>query len=348
MQVSDFDFELPTELIAQRPADDRESARLLLLDRSSGDLGHHHVSDLPDLLSPGDLLVVNDTRVFPARLLGHRVPSGGAVECLLLKRLDDERWEALMHPGQKLKVGARVQFEAAGEALEAEVVDRHFHGRRTIRLSSASDAPVEAVVERIGHVPLPPYIRRPDAGVDRERYQTVYATTTGSVAAPTAGLHLTEPLIDRLAGRGIETKRVTLHVGYGTFQPIRGEQVEDHRVEAEPYDIPEDTAAAVNLARSEGRRVVAVGTTSTRTLETGARAGQGLVVPGAGVSDLYLYPGASFQVLGGLLTNFHLPRSSLLLLVAAFAGRERVLRAYQEAVRRQYRFYSYGDAMLVL
>ena len=348
MKVSDFDFDLPTELIAQSPAEEREAARLLLLDRVTGELAHYHVADLPDLLSPGDLLVVNDTRVFPARLLGYRVPSGGAVECLLLKRLDDEQWEVLMHPGQKLKVGARVRFEANGSALEAEVVARHFHGRRTIRLWSASDERVEVVVERIGHVPLPPYIRRPDADVDRERYQTVYATATGSVAAPTAGLHLTEPLLKRLARHGIETARVTLHVGYGTFQPIRGEQMEDHRVEAEPYEVPASTAEAVNLALSEGRRVIAVGTTSTRTLETAALAVDGRIQSGAGVSDLYLYPGASFRVLGGVLTNFHLPRSSLLLLVAAFAGRERVLHAYREAVRQGYRFYSYGDAMLVL
>ena len=253
-----------------------------------------------------------------------------------------------MHPGQKLKLGARVRFEADGSALEAEVVARHFHGRRTIRLWSASDERVEAVVERIGHVPLPPYIRRPDPAADRERYQTVYATAAGSVAAPTAGLHLTESLLKRLARHGIETARVTLHVGYGTFQPIRGEQMEDHRVEAEPYEVPASTAAAVNLALSEGRRVIAVGTTSTRTLETAASAVDGRIQSGAGVSDLYLYPGASFRVLGGVLTNFHLPRSSLLLLVAAFAGRERVLHAYREAVRQGYRFYSYGDAMLVL
>ncbi len=348
MLVSDFDFELPPELIAQAPAGEREAARLLLLDRSSGELGHHQVSDLPDLLSPGDLLVVNDTRVFPARLLGHRVPSGGAVECLLLKQLDGERWEALMHPGQKLKVGAQVRFEADGGVLEAEVLDRHFHGRRTIRLWSAAGESVETVVERIGHVPLPPYIRRPDVGLDRERYQTVYATETGSVAAPTAGLHLTEPLLERLAERGVETARVTLHVGYGTFQPIRGDDVEDHRVEAEPYEVPAATAVAVNRALSEGRRVVAVGTTTTRTLETAVSSDDRQVRAGTGVSDLYLHPGASFRVLGGLLTNFHLPRSSLLLLVAAFAGRDRVLDAYSEAVRQGYRFYSYGGAMLIL
>jgi S-adenosylmethionine:tRNA ribosyltransferase-isomerase len=346
--VSDFDFELPADRIAQTPAAKREDARLCVLDRERGDITHLRVSDLPEVLGVGDLLVVNDTRVFPARLLGHRVPSGGAVECLLLRRLDDDRWDALMHPGQKLRIGAVVRFAGAGVALEAEVLARHFHGRRTVRLRVDGDAPVEAVIDKIGHVPLPPYIKRADAPADRERYQTVYATVPGSVAAPTAGLHLTEPLLECLEARGVELARVTLEVGYGTFQPIRGEQVEDHRVEAEPYNVPPETAAALNRALDDGRRVVAVGTTTTRTLETAARRGDGRVASGRGESDLYLYPGVPFQVLGGLLTNFHLPRSSLLLLVSAFAGRERLLAAYAEAIRLGYRFYSYGDAMLVL
>ena len=348
MLLSDFDFELPADRIAQTPPPDREAARLLVLDRGSGGVRHRRVADLPELLTPGDLLVVNDTRVFPARLLGHRVPSGGAVECLLLRRLDGEQWDALMHPGQKLRVGATVRFERDGLRLCGEVLARRFHGRRTIRLWVADGSPVDAAIDTLGHVPLPPYIKRSDEPTDRDRYQTVYATVRGSVAAPTAGLHLTDALLTRLRNRGVEVARVTLHVGYGTFEPIRVDRVEEHRVEPEPYDVPATTAATVNRALDEGRRVVAVGTTTTRTLETAARAGAGRLLAGAGVSDLYLYPGVPFRVAGALFTNFHLPRSSLLMLVSAFAGRERLLAAYAEAVRSSYRFYSYGDAMLIL
>ena len=348
MLLSDFDFDLPADRIAQTPTPVREAARLLVLDRGSGAVCHRTVADLPELLMPGDLLVVNDTQVFPARLLGHRVPSGGAVECLLLTRLDGEQWDALMHPGQKLRVGATFVFERNGLRLCGEVLARRFHGRRTIRLWVEDGSPVDTAIDTLGHVPLPPYIRRPDEPTDRERYQTVYATVRGSVAAPTAGLHLTEALLTRFRNRGGEVARVTLHVGYGTFQPVRVDRVEEHRVEPEPYDVPAATAATVNRALDEGRRVVAVGTTTTRTLETAARAGAGRLPAGRGVSDLYLYPGVTFQVAGALFTNFHLPRSSLLMLVSAFAGRERVLAAYAEAVRSGYRFYSYGDAMLIL
>ncbi len=348
MFVSDFEFDLPPDRIAQTPAPDREMARLLVLDRGSGTVRHRTIADLPGLLAPGDLLVVNDTRVFPARLLGHRVPRGGAVECLLLTRLDEERWDALMRPGQKLRVGAAVAFEGKGLRLCGEVLARRFHGRRTIRLWVEDGSPVEAAIDALGQVPLPPYIKRPAATADRERYQTVYATVRGSVAAPTAGLHLTGALLTRLRARKVEVLRVTLHVGYGTFQPIRVDRVEEHRVEPEPYDVPAATAETINRALEEGRRVVAVGTTTARTLETAFRVGAGRLPVGGGVSDLYLYPGVAFHAVGALLTNFHLPRSSLLLLVSAFAGRERVLAAYAEAVRGGYRFYSYGDAMLIL
>ena len=348
MLVSDFDFDLPEDRIAQVPASHREAARLLVLDRRTGVVSHRTVAELPALLTSGDLLVVNDTRVFPARLLGRRVPSGGAVECVLLTRIDGERWDALMHPGQKLRAGASVVFEREGCRLRGEVLARRFHGRRTIRLWTEDGSPVDAAIDTLGHVPLPPYIKRPDGPTDRERYQTVYARVRGSVAAPTAGLHLTDALLTRLRNRNVEVARVTLHVGYGTFQPIRVDRVEEHRVEPEPYDVPAATAALVNRALDEGRRVVSVGTTTTRTLETAARAGAGRLRAGRGVSDLYLYPGVTFQVAGALFTNFHLPRSSLLMLVAAFAGRERVLAAYAEALRRGYRFYSYGDAMLIL
>ena len=347
MRLSDFDYDLPAELIAQEAAPVRDRARLLRLDRATGARSHHRVSDLDTLLEPGDVLVVNDTRVVPARLLGRREPSGGAVECLLLTRLDGERWDALVHPGQKLKVGSRAAFEAAGRRLELEVLARHHHGRRTIRLR-ADDGDVETAIDAIGHVPLPPYIKRPDRPVDHERYQTVYAAARGSVAAPTAGLHFTPALLDRLRARGVERLTSTLHVGYGTFEPVRTEDIEAHRVAAERYAVPASTATAVNRALDEGRRIVAVGTTTTRTLEAVARAHGGRLEPAAGETDLYIREPFEFQIVGGLLTNFHLPRSSLLLLVCALAGREAILAAYREAVDRRYRFYSYGDAMLIL
>ena len=346
MRVSDFDFDLPADRIAQTPTADRQAARLLVLDRTTGGLQHRTVGALPALLTPGDLLVVNDTRVFPARLLGRRLPSGGAVECLLLSRRDDGCWDALVHPGQRLRPGARVVFERDGGRLYGEVLARRFHGRRTVRLWTGDDSAVDKAIDRVGDIPLPPYIRRGDTPVDADRYQTVYAAVRGSVAAPTAGLHLTADLLRELGQRGVGVARVTLHVGYGTFAPIRVEQVEAHRVEPEPYRVPPETVEAVRRAREAGRRVVAVGTTTTRTLESACRDGE--LCAGEGISDLYLYPGAAFHVVGGLLTNFHLPRSSLLMLVSAFAGWGRIREAYAEALRSGYRFYSYGDAMLIL
>jgi S-adenosylmethionine:tRNA ribosyltransferase-isomerase len=349
VDVALFDFPLPPERIAQQPAADRESARLLVLDRASGAIvAHTQVRALPDFLGRGDLLVVNNTRVFPARLLGRRDPSGGAVECLLIRRVDPGRWEALMHPGQKLHPGARVVFERDGRQLCAEVLEQHFYGRRTVRLWSDAGEDVDAVVDAIGHVPLPPYIHRPDETQDRERYQTVYARTRGSVAAPTAGLHLTQGIFDRLADGGVERTEVTLHVGYGTFKPVRTEKVEDHQVDPETFDVSLEAASAINAATAGGRRVVAVGTTTTRVLETLGERGDGRVAAGSGSSDLFVRPGHRFRVVGGLLTNFHLPKSSLLMLVCAFAGREAVLEAYRDAVGLGYRFYSYGDAMLIL
>jgi S-adenosylmethionine:tRNA ribosyltransferase-isomerase len=346
MLVRDFDFDLPPELIAQEPATDRTSARLLLLDRSAPGVRHTHVSALPNLLRTGDLVVVNNTRVFPARLLGRRVPSGGAVECLLVSRQTDDLWEALVHPGQKLKPGARVVFEGS-RTIHGEILERRFFGRRVVRLWTDDGMPVDEAVDAIGHVPLPPYIKRDDRDEDRLRYQTVFARERGSIAAPTAGLHFTPPLVDALRARGIEIADVTLHVGYGTFQPVRVERVEDHRLEPEHYEISEAAAAAINRTLDEGRRVIAVGTTTTRTLEAVAQVNGGRIAAGGGSTDLFIYPGFAFKVIGGLLTNFHLPQSSLLMLVAAFAGRERVLDAYRAAVAERYRFYSYGDAMLL-
>jgi S-adenosylmethionine:tRNA ribosyltransferase-isomerase len=362
MKPSEFAFELPDELIAQDAAPRGES-RLLVLDRVSGACRHLSVADLPSVLRPGDLLVVNNTRVFAARLLGRRVPTGGAVECLLLGPVTtadaggiqsagsdptSRLYEALMHPGQKLKPGARVRFEGAAGALTAEVIARHFHGRRTIRLSADSGGDVDALVDALGHIPLPPYIKRPDRVDDRERYQTVFARVRGSVAAPTAGLHFTGALLESLDRAGIERAEVTLHVGYGTFKPVRVDRVEDHVVDPEAYEISAATAATINRARREGRRVIAVGTTTTRALEDAARTREGQVTAGGGTATLFIYPGHQFRAIDGLLTNFHLPSSSLLMLVAAFAGTERILDAYREAVAQRYRFYSYGDAMLIV
>lgn len=349
MDVALFDFELPPGQIAQRPAERRDASRLLVLDRETGGVrAHATVADLPDFLSAGDLLVTNDTRVFPARLLGRRDPSGGNVECLLLRRLDEACWDALVHPGQKLKPGKRVVFEGQGLLLHGEILERHFQGRRTIRLWAEGGLDADQVVDAIGHIPLPPYIHRPDERDDRERYQTVFARARGSVAAPTAGLHFTTELLGRLEARGVERAEVTLHVGYGTFKPVHAERVEDHQVDEEAYEISEEAAARIERARRDGRRVIAVGTTTTRTLEAAALRGAGRVVSGRGATGLFIYPGFRFQVLDGLFTNFHLPRSSLLMLVSAFAGRERVLAAYRAAVSAGYRFYSYGDAMLLL
>jgi S-adenosylmethionine:tRNA ribosyltransferase-isomerase len=355
MLVRDFDFDLPSELIAQEPVLERGTARLFCLDRHSGEIVHRQVSDLPQLLQPGEVLVVNNTRVFPARLLGRRLPGGGAVECLLITRLDEdgpdasrgELWEALVHPGQRLGPGRQLIFEGAA-ILHGEILARRFHGRRLVRLWTDDGTPVEAAVDAIGHMPLPPYIKRADRTEDRNRYQTVFARERGSIAAPTAGLHLTAEMIAAMRGRGIEVVEVTLHVGYGTFKPVRVADVEAHQVDAERYEIDSTAADTVNRALHDGRRVVAVGTTTTRTLEGAAATGDGRIVEGRGWTDLFIYPGFQFRVVGGLLTNFHLPQSSLLMLVSAFAGTERTLAAYRSAVAGGYRFYSYGDAMLIL
>jgi S-adenosylmethionine:tRNA ribosyltransferase-isomerase len=350
LDVSAFDFDLPPELVAQHPAA-RGASRLLVLDRQRRTWEEGTVRDLPAHLRPGDLVVANDTKVFPARLLGRRDPTGGAVECLLIECADDNQWQALMHPGQKLKPGARIVFEDAGRApgvrLVGEVLQQHFFGRRTLRLEAAGTYSVDEAIDALGHVPLPPYIHRPDTPADSDRYQTIYAAHRGSIAAPTAGLHFDAALIADLRARGIGWTTVTLHVGYGTFKPVRVADVEAHTVDPERWEISADAAARLNAALDEGRRIVAVGTTTTRALETVA-AGNGRVRSGRGESGLFIYPGHQFRAVGALLTNFHLPESSLLMLVSAFGGRERVLAAYAEAVREGYRFYSYGDAMLVL
>jgi S-adenosylmethionine:tRNA ribosyltransferase-isomerase len=362
VNTADFDFDLPDELIAQEPPAERGGSRLLVLDRGSNRIQDAMFADLPDLLVRGDLLVVNDTRVFPARLLGHRVPSGGAVECLLLRRLadpappdsgerdgsDSSYWEALVHPGQKLKPGTRVVFESGGVRLHGEVLARHFHGRRTVRLWSDEHGDIADAIDRLGHIPLPPYIKRDDTAADRDRYQTVYARHRGSIAAPTAGLHFTAGLFDRLASRGIERTEITLHVGYGTFKPVRVERVEEHVVDPELFTVSDRAADTMTRARRDRRRVIAVGTTTTRALESLEIDGEGRVVPGSRATGLFIHGGHEFRLVDGLITNFHLPRSSLLMLVAALAGRDSVMVAYRHAVEHRYRFYSYGDAMLIL
>lgn len=343
MDIADFDYELPPERIAQEPLPERDASRLLVLDRRTGAVEHGTFRDLPELLAPGDLLVVNRSRVFPARLLGRRA-GGGAAEVLLVRPVGGGDWEALVRPGRRLRPGDLVHV--AGElSVRIESGPLPPEGRRRVRLLCTSDD-VETLLDRVGHTPLPPYVRRPDGPADRERYQTVYARERGSVAAPTAGLHFSEALLARLAERGIERAEIVLHVGPGTFRPVKTAEVEAHRIDPEPFAVPEQAAAAVRRARSRGSRVVAVGTTSVRALETAALADR-TVEAGEGRTELVIVPGSRFRAVDALITNFHLPRSSLLLLVSAFAGRERVLAAYAEAIRAGYRFYSYGDAMLI-
>jgi S-adenosylmethionine:tRNA ribosyltransferase-isomerase len=345
MDVSLFDYELPSELIAQEPAEPRDASRLLVLDRERGAWQDRGFAELAELLRPGDCLVANRSRVIPARLLGVAEPGGQAVELLLLRPVGDERWEAMVRPGRRCRVGARIAL--AGGAARVHVVGEGSLGTRVVAIEAPW--PVRELMERHGLPPLPPYIGRHDAPKpeDRERYQTVYAREDGSVAAPTAGLHFTPELLERLARRGVPVHYLTLHVGPGTFRPIRAGRVEDHRLEAEPIDIPAATADAVERARCEGRRVVAVGTTTTRALEW-ATGEDGRVRARTGPADLFIRPGHRFRVVDALVTNFHLPRSSLLVLVSAFAGRELVMAAYRHAVEARYRFYSYGDAMLIV
>jgi len=345
----DYDYDLPPGAIAVRPAEPRDAARLLVLRRAGGPLEDRVFRDLPELLEPGDLLVVNDTRVIPARLHGRRVDTGGAVEIFLLHEehatptpAGGPQWRVLASPGRRLRPGVRVEL---APGVEAEIVAVHENGERTVRFHGTTD--VLALADRVGSTPLPPYIDRAADARDRDDYQTVYAAAPGAVAAPTAGLHFTPGLLGRARARGVDVASVTLHVGPGTFRPVQGDDLDAHRMHAEAYTIPDATAAAVARAHAAGRRVVAVGTTVVRALEAAAE-GPGRVRAGAGETDLFLRPGHPFRAVSGLVTNFHLPRSTLLVLVSAFAGREPVLAAYAHAIRSGYRFYSYGDAMLVV
>ena len=348
--LAEYDFDLPPERIAQAPVADRDSSRLLVLDRAAGSTRHRTFRDLPDLLRPGDLLVLNRSRVLPARLLGRR-PGGGVAEVFLVRRRGPDLWDALLRPGRRLRPGVEVEITPTFKVRVEEPRPPAAPGAdppallRPVRLLSG-EGDSDGAIERHGHMPLPPYIRRPDAPADRHRYQTVYAREAGSVAAPTAGLHFTPDLLARLRARGVTTAELVLHVGPGTFRPVEVPDVRQHRVDPERFTLPPETADALNRARREGRRVVAVGTTTTRTLES-ALTPDGTVAHGDGETALVILPGHRFAVVDALVTNFHLPRSSLLLLVAAFAGREKILAAYDEAVRHGYRFYSYGDAMLI-
>ena len=340
MKTRDFYFDLPEELIAQTPLERRDASRLMLLDKNTGAWEHRHFYDLPDLLRPGDCLIMNDSRVLPARLLGQRLPGGGACEVLLLIDRGEKVWECLVRPGKKLRRGARISF-GNGE-LTAEIVDEVEGGNRLVRFDY--DGIFLEVLERLGRMPLPPYIKAELQ--DQERYQTVYSRVNGSAAAPTAGLHFTRELMETIQSRGISIGYVTLHVGLGTFRPVKEEDITDHDMHSEYCVIPQETADLINRTKASGGRVVCVGTTSCRTIESWAGE-DGYMEARAGWTNIFIYPGYRFKVMDALITNFHLPESTLIMLVSALAGREHVLAAYAEAVRQRYRFFSFGDAMLI-
>ena len=341
LKKSDFYFDLPQELIAQDPLEDRSSSRLLVLDKNTGELSHHIFRDIIDYLHPGDCLVLNNTKVIPARLLGEREGTGGHVEVLLLKRKEADVWETLVKPGKKARVGARISF---GEGkLVGEVIDIVEEGNRLIRFEY--EGIFEEVLDELGQMPLPPYITH--RLEDKDRYQTVYATHTGSAAAPTAGLHFTKELLAQIKEKGIKIARVTLHVGLGTFRPVKVENILEHHMHSEFYVIDEEAANTINETKANGGKIVSVGTTSTRTLETVADE-NGHVRACSGWTDIFIYPGYKFKVVDRLITNFHLPESTLLMLVSALYDREKILEAYKIAVEEKYRFFSFGDAMLIL
>ena len=358
MRTSEFDYELPRKLIAQTPIEPRDASRLLVVDRADQRIEHRRFSDLVNLLCPGDLLVANESRVIPARLFGRKVPTGGAVEMLLLNQCSPQTWEVLLKPGRRVKPGARLAIESAPGSSErtntgrvpvdgvfAEVIGTTEAGGRVLEFN----VPIKPMLKELGIVPLPPYIHTPLQ--DPERYQTIYSRTTGSVAAPTAGLHFTDRLLAGLAERGIHLAFVTLHVSMDTFRPVQETNVEEHHMHSEYCQLPVETSVAINRARLEGRRVIAVGTTSVRVLETAGmrlQAGEKELQAFSGPTDLFVRPGHKFRVVQAMITNFHLPRSTLLVLVAAFTGKDVLDRAYEEAIRERYRFYSFGDAMLIV
>ena len=340
MKTSDFYYDLPPELIAQTPLEKRDESRLLCLDKATGEWSHHHFYELPDFLRPGDCLILNNSRVLPARLLGHRLPSGGACEVLLLQDKGDKVWECLVRPGKHLREGARVSF-GDGE-LTAEIAEVLPDGNRLVRFDY--EGIFLEVLERLGKMPLPPYIK--EELQDQERYQTVYSKVNGSAAAPTAGLHFTPELLERIAAKGVGVGYVTLHVGLGTFRPVKEDEIEQHDMHSEYCTIPQETADLINRTKANGGRVICVGTTSCRTIESWAGE-DGTMTATGGWTNIYIYPGYRFKVMDALVTNFHLPESTLIMLVSALAGREHILAAYEEAVRERYRFFSFGDAMFI-
>jgi len=347
MDINQFDYELPESLIAQTPLVERSSSRLMTLDKRTGEIGHYEFRDLVRFLVPGDLLILNNTRVIPARLIGRKQGGGATVELLLLKQLDEDRWETLAKPGRRLKKGAVMEFgedEAGQPLLRAEVEEELPEGGRKIRFYY--EGIFLELLETLGQMPLPPYIK--ERLSDQERYQTVYAQHPGSAAAPTAGLHFTKELLTELQQRGIRTAFLTLHVGLGTFRPVSVENITEHTMHSEYYELPEETARLLNEAREADRRIIAVGTTSCRTLETVAQQfGDQPLRASSGWTDIFIYPGYTFRMVDGLITNFHLPKSTLLMLISALASRDRVMHAYEEAVRGGYRFFSFGDSMFI-
>ena len=340
MNVTDFDFDLPETLIAQHPMEPRDASRLMVVNRDSGEIEHHTFRDLVSLLKAGDVLVLNNTRVIPARLIGEKEGTEAKIEVFLLKRLELDLWEALIKPGKRLKVGQKVCFGQG--LLIGELQDILENGNRRIHFTYSGV--FETILDQLGQMPLPPYITAQLE--DQERYQTVYAKERGSVAAPTAGLHFTPELLGELRNKGVEIAEILLHVGLGTFRPVKVDDIREHEMHSEYYRVDSEAAMLINRAKEEGRRVIAVGTTAARTLESVGR--QGRVVPSVGWTDIFIYPGYSFQVVDALITNFHFPKSTLVMLVSALAGRERILEAYKCAVVERYRFYSFGDAMLIL
>ena len=347
MKTSDFYYELPEELIAQDPLKDRAASRLMYLDRRTGEVTHDQFRNVVSYLRAGDTLVINDTKVIPARLLGVKDGTGAAVEILLLKRLGADEWETLVKPGKKLRPGVRVNFGEADEKgeylLRADIEEILEGGTRKVKF--LFDGVFETILSQLGEMPLPPYITHQLK--DKERYQTVYAKYDGSAAAPTAGLHFTQELLEEIRNKGVSVAEITLHVGLGTFRPVKAEVVEEHQMHSEYYEVSPEAAELINAARKNGGRVIAVGTTSCRTLESAAGAG-GFLKAGSGWTDIFIYPGYDFKLVDALITNFHLPKSTLVMLVSALAGREHILAAYEEAIRERYRFFSFGDAMLIL
>ncbi len=344
MHIKDFEYVLPEEQIAQHPADRRDASRLLVVDRLTGKIEHRHFYDILEYLNPGDCLVMNSSKVIPARLFGTKEITGAKVEFLLIKRIKDDIWEAMVRPGKKLHVGDRVSFSTEG-SLYAEILEHGEDGTRIVRFEYEGD--FHELLDRIGKIPLPPYIDRESGEEDEERYQTVYCKEEGSVAAPTAGLHFTTELLEKATCKGVKIAFVTLHVGIGTFRPVKCETIEEHKMHFEEYEISEENAAIINEAKNNGGRVISVGTTSTRTVESAASE-DGFVNAGRGNTDIFIYPGYRFKVTDSLITNFHLPKSTLLMLVSALYNREKILAAYNEAVEQNYRFFSYGDAMLII